>query len=457
MSKLVNRPLFLALLFAAIASTAVVSACDSTDPVDDTGPPVDDVEAPEVGPVVLEQTANYNDWGWETLVLKNDFITVAAVPAIGGRVMSYSLDGHESMWVNEEALGTTPEPSRRGWPNHGGYKNWPAPQADWGWPPPAVLDYGAYSAAIVSETPDSARVSLASDTERFHTPGIRFERTLTVYPNSSRVRVEQTVINETERDQSWGIWDITQSIVRNAPQQDYSNFRVYFPINPNSEYGADGVTFSKDSGAWAGPITEDVYEVQFQPDNAKLFADSRGGWIAYVDLKDGYAYAKTFPIFEDALYPDAPSARGNAGPDGADVAVYVAQNEYVEVEVMSPVVALTANGGSYTFTEDWWASRTAGPVLALNEVGLVNERLSVDGGAGTATGTFGVFHAGLAYLVYVNAEGAEVGQSAKQAVTPDQLVEGNWTVEMPDGAVRVDLVVDDPQGLRVGAIDSVML
>ncbi|MSR83221.1 MAG: hypothetical protein EXS58_09910 [Candidatus Latescibacteria bacterium] len=44
------------------------------------------------------------------------------------------------------------------------------------------------------DTPDSVGVWFSSPVEQWKTPDLRFERRLTLYRGSSRVRVEQTLI-----------------------------------------------------------------------------------------------------------------------------------------------------------------------------------------------------------------------------------------------------------------------
>ena len=90
--------------------------------------------------VSLQTVSNYKQWGWNAIVMQNDFITIATVPAIGGRVMQYDLGSLPSIFVNQAELGKNYTPTQNSqWHNFGGYKTWPAPQSQWnagGWPPP---------------------------------------------------------------------------------------------------------------------------------------------------------------------------------------------------------------------------------------------------------------------------------------------------------------------------------
>ena len=263
-----------------------------------------------------------------------------------------------------------------------------------------------------------------------------------MFAGAAKARVDQTIINERDQDAQWSMWDITQHLVQHGDAGDFDNFRVYFPINPESQYGPDGVRVDKPSAAWTGAVHPGIYEVRFRPDNAKLFADSRGGWICYADLRDGYAYVKKFEVANGAPYPD----------QGADVEVYVSIQNYVEVEVLSPLQTLAANGGRYTFTETWLAARTNGPVLDVNEMGLVNHPLEVDAASRRATGQFGVFHLGSASLVAADATGRALWESDAFETHPARLLEINQAVNLPEGAVQLQLVVTPSSGETGGVL-----
>jgi hypothetical protein len=401
----------------------------------------------QAGSPSVESRSNYLNWGWDAVVLKNGFITVATVPAIGARIMQYDLGRHASIFVNESELGKTytPGPSSS-WPNFGGFKNWPAPQERWNWPPPPTIDFGPYEVRTVSETPDSVTIESVGQKERWLTPGLRFIRRTTIFRNSSRVRVSQTLVNEGSSAARWSVWDITQSIVHHSKKTDYENFWVYFPIDPLSRYGKSGVRFDQNSAAWKGEVSPGIFGVQFVPDGKKLFSDSYGlheSWVCYADNLDGYVYAKVFPLFKDQEYPD----------QGAHVEVWVSNDPlYLEEEVVSPVVELAANGGQYTFTEDWYAARMQGPVLSVSSVGAVQEDLKIENGR--ITGRFGVFYTGSARLSYLDEDGMELGSGKEWPVTPLETFVLDETDTIPAGTRVVQLTV---QSSSIGVLSAVSI
>ena len=409
--------------------------------------------AEEFSATVLPQE-NYNDWGWRSYVMDNGLITVAVVPDIGARVMQYDLDGHPSIYVNPDELGKVHTPSSSsGWPNYGGFKNWPAPQDRWGWPPPPNLDFGAYKVEVVLDSPDSCVVSCEGPVEQWKAPGLRFDRRLTIYRGSSRVRVEQTLINEGETEARWSVWDITQAIVNHPDEEDWTNFWVYFPIKADSKFGEDGfwvMSGGETNPQWKAHVAEGVSAVQYLHNSgAKIGADSDAGWVAYVDERDGYTYAKKFTCFEGAEYPD----------QGSPVEVYTSNGlPYLEVEVLSPLVDL-APGASYTFTEDWYAAKVHGPTLVVNEAGAIRDRLCAeeDGGTTRLTGTYGVFHVGAVEIVFQDPSGHITGSGGMLPVSPAETFVLDRTATLPSGTGKVVLELTNKDGELMGILDVLTL
>ena len=400
------------------------------------------------GDVKVESIDNYREWGWNALTMENGLITLATVPSIGARIMQYDLGEHRSIFINEDELGKLYEPGARSpWHNYGGYKVWPAPQDRWGWPPPPILDSGVYEATVETTSPDSATVFVSGPVEQWKTPGLRFERRTTIFRGNSRVRMEQTIINEGDKADSWSVWDVTQQIVNHPGERDFENFWVYFPIAADSRYGSRGVRVSKESEAWKGEVAPGIFGVQYLPEGKKIFADSPQGWVCYVDEREGYAYAKTFALSEGGEYPD----------QGANVEVWLNSDPllYLEVEVLSSIVELPPNGGRYTFTEDWWAAKIHGPILEVNQVGAIAGRLHI--ADGVLNSSAGVFHEGQAQVVFVSEDGSILKKGQIHAVTPLETLILREDVEVPEGAVRAELRVSDLEGVLIGVLDAVEL
>ena len=396
--------------------------------------------------VTIQSTVNYRGWGWESVVMENGLVTAATVPAIGARVMQYDLGSHASLFVNPAETGKTYKPAQgASWHNFGGFKNWPAPQDEWGWPPPPTLDFGAYTASIVSQTADSVALLVTGPTEKWLAPGIHFERRAVLYPGSTRLKMEQTLVNDGSIPVEWSVWDITQCIVNHPGERDFENFWVYFPKNPNSVFGVRGVRWDKTSTAWRGEIAPGVYGVQFLPENKKIFADSHKGWIAYADQRHGVVYAKTYSLFEGE-YPDG----------GAHNEVWINCDPlYLEVEVVGPIVQIPSGTSNHTtFTIDWWAATMRSPVLDVNGVGAIAQPLALDRAASFVSGVFGCFHQGTAKVEFLDGGDQVLSEGASHSVTPLAEFVLEETLDVPAGAERFRVSVADGMGRTIGVLDG---
>jgi hypothetical protein len=392
----------------------------------------------------LEIDSSWN--GWEAIVIQNGLISTATVPDIGARVMQYNLDGYVSIWRDSSLNGKTYTPISGSFHQFGGFKNWPSPQygpGRWSWPPPPTLDYGKYTYEILADTPDSTTIKVTSPVEQWKAPKLQFVRQMTIYKNSSRVRMEQFLLNTDSTVLNWGIWDNTQNIATHTGENDFKNFWIYFPINPNSVFGDDGVTYQTASAAWVGEVAPGIYGCQFKSNSAKLFADPHKGWICYVDSLNGVAFAKAFPVFEGAEYPD----------DGARVAVYMDSRD-VEVEVTGPVEDIPP-GEMISFPEDWFAARVNGPILNVNSAGAVNAFLKLDNDI--ITGNYGVFYVGKAKLVFMDNAGQKLGEGTEYNVSPLENFDLSESVTLPDSTEKVQICVYDESGNLINVLDELDL
>ena len=400
--------------------------------------------------VTIQTVSNYNGWKWDTtIVMQNGLITMATVPAIGGRVMQYDLGTLPSMMVNSSLFGKKYTPSNGAYYNFGGYKIWPSPQNRWPgtWPPPPTLDFGAYTVLETSQTNDSVALSVLSPIEKWVAPSIQFKRRATIFPGTSRVRMAQTIINTGTKDTSWGVWSIIQSIVNHPSKTDYTNFWAYFPLNPNSVYGASGVSYDGASAAWKGEVMPGVYGVQFVAGSYKIFADPYKGWIVYTSLSDTVVFARTFPVFEGMQYPD----------NGARTTVYVSSNSaplYMEVEVKGPVVALAANGGNYTFTENWWAARVRAPILDVDSVGAIASKLSYNSTTQSFSAIYGIFYQGTAKIAFVDAQDQLLTEGQPHTVSPLAEFQLQEKVGIPTGAKTATVRVYNTKNELMGVLDT---
>ena len=413
--------------------------------------------------VSVEEKSSHSNWGtaWGKIyVAKNDLITIAVVPALGGRVMQYDLGTHPSIYVDNNAIGSIPD---NGNVQIGGFRMLPSPQSDFGWPSPPELDLNPYTCVVRVKSTDSTVILLESgvvnngESKYAKHQGLRFKRQLTLYKASTRVKVEMTMINTGNTVMKHGIWDITQSICSNNNRVDLENIWVYFKKNESSSMSKGYIEYSEladgsggEKAQWKPNAAEGgIMGVQFLQKAGKIGADCNAGWICYVDRLDGYSYAKTFTYEEGENYPDG----------GASVQVYTSKNTstpLVEVEVLGPIATLGQND-SVKLVENWYAARSFGPILDVCSAGLITKRLTVDQTENSiaVAGTYGVFYPGAVRVVLVNDSGREVAAVDSLEVTPLDSVSLAKTYRLTAGATILVLKAYDLYGEMTGILDSV--
>ncbi len=411
--------------------------------------------------VTATTSNNHHGWGWDALVLGNGLVTLAVVPAAGGRVLQYDLGHHPFLWVNPAEQGKIYAPAEDD-PFHdfGGYKTWVAPQYAWkrglGAAPPAPhLDCGLWSAAIAAHDAAAAVIESESPIETFgewNAAGLQFARRYTLTRGSTRVHVEQTLRNTGKTSTVVALFDDTQLLGAHEGASDYDRFWVYYPLNRASAFGArgymtyPGLSAGHGDGQWRSSSDDGIGAVQYLHRSGRVGADADGGWICYVDEREGYAFAKRFAYQPGKHYPEG----------GISIAVATSDRQpSLSMQVMSPMVDLAA-GTAFTFAEDWYATRIDGPVQAVNDAGVVKRRMQLSAGAKTmhVDGTYGVFCEGTAALSAVDATGGRTALTSFY-VSPVQALVLDAEFPLPAAeATRLVLEVLDGDGTVVGLLDS---
>lgn len=421
--------------------------------------------------VQLTQVDDHLGWGWQAQVLKNDLVTLAVVPAIGGRVMQYDLSDHAFLWVNPAEVGRTYEPTANApWPNFGGYKSWVAPQGQWlrgggGWPPSPTIDHGLYVAT--HQTGEHGEVTIITTgppetLDGWQAKGLSLTRRFTMRPRSTQVRVEQIIMNQGAFPQQVANWDATQVPGIHAAASDPDTFWIYFPINPRSMFGPRGfMVFPSDArnGAdsqWKNWSADNIAGVQYLRRAGKIGADVTGGWIAYVDEREGYTYVKRFSVNvlpDPAHYPDG----------GSTVQVStIAHEPYMEIHVLGPLIDLPPQQQT-SFIVDWYASRIDGPILKASEAGVCKQRLAAvrQEKRARVNGVFGVFHQGTVELL-----GLLAGESKNPPktvslgsyyVSPLEPLSLDVEVPLAPNIVGMSLILRDIDGKSQGELDRFVI
>ncbi|MGF1756420.1 DUF4380 domain-containing protein [Photobacterium sagamiensis] len=394
---------------------------------------------------------------WNSYQLKNDLISLQVVPDIGGRISQFSLGEKDFFYVNPLHAGVTSPVTGlskdNGHLNFGGDKIWLAPQGwdseeQWPGPPCPVLDGKPYN-AIANEDDTSILLTSGDD----HRSGIRLSRKVKIFPNSTRVSIESSMLNIGTKPRRWGIWAHTQLDATNGDEEGYNELmRAWCPINPNSQFKRGyGILFGEeDNPSWITHEDTGLIQVDYFYKVGKIGLDSPNGWVATVDGKDGKVFVQCFEFEEDIEYPNGASVEFwhngtgqiNAYNDLIDMPDDPVANPYIfESEVVSPM-ALMNPGEKYTYFYDWYSCSIGGdyPVIDCTEAGVTSEPLMArrNGAEVDISGRFGVFSCGkLEWCVYDDAGNMIQNGLIEDCVSPINAIVINKTITAPLSASKL--------------------
>ena len=323
--------------------------------------------------------------GWKVYKLSNKYNSLYITPEIGGRVIQMEFNDSKLFWENKSLYGvTSPETglSEKGeWLNYGGEKLWPAPQGwdndkQWHGPPDPILDGGVYSSQIISDS----IVYLKSNPDSV--TGIRFEREISLIPNSTGVGINVTMTNMSDTQIRWGIWSNAQ-LDASYNEEVNEKFKVYCPLNPSSKFvrGYNVIFGLVNNPQWQ--TDNNMMTIHYKHHVGKVVLDSDAGWVATVNGETGNVFVQKFKYVNSSEYPDNASVevwtqgfgsfyawgKINTMPDD------VSENPYlVECETISPFAKLLP-GEKFNYRYQWFTTNIGGdfPVAKVKNRVLVSE------------------------------------------------------------------------------------
>lgn len=278
---------------------------------------------------------NYEGWE-DSYRLSNGTVELVFVPQIG-RIMRYSyIGGRNVLWENKALTGTLADPQQAAveWPNFGGDKLWPAPQARWNWPPDPLLDSAPQAVQIL---PGQHLLIVGQSSPK---SGIRFSREITMAATGTDVTLKNTMINTSDSPVNWSVWEVSQT---NAPDV------AHLALNKEGHFPTGYYTF-KDSVPAPTALTLNDTEAALRrhpKKSCKIGSDSPKGYLA---AEEGTVRFQTQAAYEPGQnYPDDGCAQEIwSNPDPL---------KYMELELLSPLQTIQP-GSSYSFTTHWSLTRS---------------------------------------------------------------------------------------------------
>jgi len=249
--------------------------------------------------------------------LDNGLLRIGAVPDLGGRILSTTYAGIETLWRNAGLLderlhpvsGHVPTPiggSLGDWVNYGGDKTWPAPQGwsgpgEWAGPPDPVLDSGAFDWSVEELGDGSVRLVMTSaDDPR---TGLRLARAVTLSPGHHGYTLRLRGTNTSAAPVRWALWNVTQ---RCAGEVGTGGVDVRVGLPGPDSGGPDVVPVIEGTGLPRHvTIAPDMVHVPHQDVVGKLGFPTATGWLSHAS--GGITCTLLFTPDPTGAYPDGGS------------------------------------------------------------------------------------------------------------------------------------------------------
>jgi hypothetical protein len=280
--------------------------------------------------------------GYEGCIeLQNDSTRVVLEPNVGGRVISYSLKGAESLYQDRRYDGllwdggaNITHPSAGRW-DIGPEYNGPQRKELW---------FGMWTAEITG--PRAARMTsrVAAGS------GLQAVRDFALSPDSSRLRCTQTIRNCGREPMPAFHWSRTflpgNGIVL-APLPVHGKFPRGYALG-----GPPGVVQFLPPEEPNLRVRDKIQEILGPPSKAKFLLDVEPGWLGYVS-RLGLLFLKSFPVYPQRAYGEL--AANNASiwySSEENTPNWPGAEHVVEVEAIGPRELLLP-GDECSFTEEW--------------------------------------------------------------------------------------------------------
>jgi hypothetical protein len=290
-------------------------------------------EVPQLVPGVRK--IMYQGWK-DSLVLESPDadVKVVVVPEVGGRIMEFSYDGNNIMWMSPDAPGRTMETHPKGF-SSGGHQSDIGPELR---TPVIARRNELFIGKYTGSTPRDLMVKVESAEHK--ATGVQLIRDVVLDPINGELGVLQTIKNISATNVSYCVWDRTLC---------KGGGFVFFPLAKKSRFPAKWSVRGEAEGKYfydgINPQHENVKIIKntlvayCKGAPSKIGADSDAGWMAYV--KGNLLFIKYFPHSSKGYYSDG----------GNTVEAYWNEH-FAEIEPLSPEATILP-GESYAFPEKW--------------------------------------------------------------------------------------------------------
>lgn len=271
-------------------------------------------------------------YGYDDCIrLSNDTVTATLCPAAGGRVLEYSIDGKNVLYL---------PPGNEGWriSKGGPGGGMDAGRFDIG--PERVVQRGdvlwkgEWKGAITGAR--SAQLVSQVDPKS----GVRLIRSFKLAATGSHLQCTQIIDNVSDKRVSLCHWSRTFAVgggIAVVPRSPLGRFPVGYALYE------DGTTINFRPEDPNIVVSDDYVTVLAAPRKPKLGFDSHAGWLAYAAPNDTL-FVKRFKTYPNRPYNEMA---------GLTISVWYPARDMVELEPIGPAENLDP-GESGSFTESWY-------------------------------------------------------------------------------------------------------
>jgi len=391
--------------------------------------------------------------GWrDAWQLSNGLVRVICVAGIGGRILEYSLDETNVLFIGRDELGAKPGSRRAGpHPFFGGHfarlhpeRKWVAGAAN----RLSALLFGDYNARPIAAQDGLVTLEMTSPPDLATRTVLK--RKVELFPSSTRLRVTTTLRNAHAGAADWAIQSVVQlkgcsrrDGITRRDDQPSGRVRLYVPADPRGGVRVLGERASPGARQWDCASLPGILVLRYSRQLSKARVRPSVAWVALADSASGCVFVQKVRCERKDILA--------AGPP-------LIPYPLIEVSCFGPVANLRP-GQETTLVEEWFACRCAEPVLDVTEAGVVSRPLSLSRGEGKlwVEGRFGVFCEGKAAVVFRNAQGKALRHLECGPVGPLEPLVLNRQVELPGGTASIALEVCDQSGKPVGNLGVIVL
>ncbi|MCA9048204.1 MAG: hypothetical protein KDA89_05715, partial [Planctomycetaceae bacterium] len=265
--------------------------------------------------------------------LRNGTVRVVLCPEVGGRVLEYSLNGENVLYVSEEEKQW--RPGQKPASSAGRFDIGPELVI----PRRPILWSGEWKGEVTGIR--SARLTSPQDPET----GVQLVRDFTLDAEGTHLECRQTIVNVSDSMKEWCHWSRTFAVGRGIcliPLSDPQS-------GPKSRFPNGWVMYEE--GSLINMKPEDpkiqrrgnVLEIRPVPRKPKMGFDSYAGQIIYL-APNNLLFFKRFATWPDRVYNEAA---------GLTISVWYPDNQMIELEPIGPRERLQP-GESASFSEHWY-------------------------------------------------------------------------------------------------------